>query len=237
MSALHDYLNDPTNSTKREHLLTSRFVHDMGIAAASNGYELLSYFPSIDSDGVDVILDDKQTMVPIQLKARMASGKTSDWSVHRSVLRPRMEEVDLFGFESSPAGEGRRGGVVLMKVTAGSDGASVRIEYEYTDVYVLCAFWLDVLSKPKPSMNLIRKLHSELQAHSLGSVFIPSSAFIKAPTLDDLLMHAGLHTNKEPNWKYDMRRLLEIVHLDEKHSGYTEEQLRTRIRSALLPLT
>src|SRR5678815_4264887 len=112
-------------SRSREYLLTTRLVHDLGVAAAASGYDLLVYLPTVDADGFDVIFDDRDRLVAMQLKSIVADGKAADWKIRRSLVRPRVEDADVFGFKSPRSGVGRGGGVILSTATAVGEGIEV----------------------------------------------------------------------------------------------------------------
>jgi hypothetical protein len=128
---LQEFLSDPGRSRSREYILTTRLASDLTVAAAARGYNLLVYLPTVDSDGFDVILDDGYRVMPIQLKSVVKKGKASDWSVHRTLLRPKPETCGLYGFELSSAGVGRGGGVILTTVEAVGE-ATADVAYSYT---------------------------------------------------------------------------------------------------------
>lgn len=46
-------------------------------AAAGRGYDLLVYLPTVDRDGFDVILDDRDRLVQIQLNSIKRGGKAA----------------------------------------------------------------------------------------------------------------------------------------------------------------
>jgi hypothetical protein len=133
---LRAFLSDSHKSGSREYILTTRLVHDLTVAAAERGYDLLVYLPTVDSDGFDVIVDDRDRLVPIQLKSIVKGGKVSQWKIRRKLIRPEPEFAELYGFESSPNGVGRAGGVILTTVVAAGE-AKVDVWYAYTDVDVL----------------------------------------------------------------------------------------------------
>ena len=78
---LRNFIGGYRQSRSREYLLTIRLVHDLGVAAAASGYELLVYLPTVDSDGFDVIFDDRKRLVAMQLKSRVARGGTAGWKI------------------------------------------------------------------------------------------------------------------------------------------------------------
>lgn len=71
---LASFISGFRQSRSREYLLTTRLVHDLGVAAAVSGYDLLVYLPTVDADGFDVIFDDRDRLVAMQLKSRVAGG-------------------------------------------------------------------------------------------------------------------------------------------------------------------
>jgi len=111
MDHLTEFLSNYRFSRSREYLLTTRLIHDLSVAAVAGGYDLLTYLPTVDSDGFDVILDDRDRLVPVQLKSVVEGGKAGSWMVHRKLLRPQPGEEDTYGFEPSPTGRGRGGAV------------------------------------------------------------------------------------------------------------------------------
>jgi hypothetical protein len=203
---LAKFLGGFQQSRSREYLLTTRLVHDLGIAAAVSGYDLLVYLPTVDADGFDVIFDDRDRLVAMQLKSRVAHGRTAGWKIRRSLLRPRPEDTDIFGFGSLSSGAGRGGGVILTTATA--VGETVEVAYSYTDLVVLSALWSNIVERPNPQRRRLSRLRRELESESTGSVEIPRSAFVKAGTPTQLLALAGLHSCIESAWRSRMLDLL-----------------------------
>lgn len=221
MEPLQSFVRDYGKSRAREYLLTTRLIHDAGIAAAAKGYQLLVYTPTVDSDGFDVIFDDHDHLVPLQLKSVHSEGKTQSWDIHRSLLRPEPEYADLFGFEASPYGTGRGGGVVLTKVAAGTD--TVSVTYSFTDISILALKWKGIIGAPKPQQERLLKLKRDLQLESSGTVEVPRSAFVSCKSPAHLLAVAGLHSTIETSWRH---LLLEFLRAEERQLHYTwkEEQ-------------
>jgi hypothetical protein len=203
---LHDFIGGYRQSHSREYLLTIRLVHDLGVAAAVSGYDLLVYLPTVDSDGFDVIFDDRNRLVAMQLKSRVARGGTAGWKIRRSLLRPRPEDADLFGLEFSGSAAGRGGGVILTTATA--VGERVDVAYSYTDMVVLSALWSNIVEKPNAQRMRLSRLRRELVSTDSGSVEIPRSAFLKAGSPSQLLALAGLHSNMKSEWRTHMIELL-----------------------------
>ena len=106
------------------------------------------YLPTVDADGFDVIFDDRDRLVAIQLKSVVTGGKVAGWKIRRSLLRPKPEEAGVFGFECSPNGTGRGGGVI--RITAMAVGEKVEVDYSYTDIMVLSVLWSGIIDRPQP---------------------------------------------------------------------------------------
>jgi hypothetical protein len=205
-NCLKTFLSSSDRSSSREYLLTTRLVHDLGVAAAVSGYDLLVYLPSVDADGFDVIFDDRDRLVAMQLKSIVAEGKAADWKIRRSLLRPRAEEADIFGFRSIGNGAGRAGGVILTTATA--MGEAIDVAYSYTDMFVLSALWSNIVQKPEAQLRRLSRLRAELESESTGFVNVPRSAFIKAGSPVQLLALAGLHNSLDSAWRSQMLALL-----------------------------
>jgi hypothetical protein len=211
MDQLRQFVSGFQESRSREYVLTTRLVYDLSVAASASGYSLLVYLPTVDADGFDVILDDRDRLVAIQVKSVVVGGKTADWKIYRSLLRPRPEEAGLFGFEGSPSGTGRGGGVILTTATV--VGEDIEVKYMYSDILVLSVFWLAVIDLPQPQKDRLCRLRNELVTHADGSVALPRSAFLKAATPAKLLGLMGLHSHVQSNWRLQMLELLKHENL------------------------
>lgn len=235
---LQTFLSDPGRSKSREYVLTTRLVFDLTVAAAAGGYNLLVYLPTVDCDGVDVIFDDGYRVVPIQLKSIVKGGKASDWSVHRTLLRPKPEATELYGFETSPTGRG--GGVILTTVEA-VDEATLDVAYAYTDIDVLSAIWFGILDCPDPQNKRLQQLRKELQSDPKGSVDLPRSAFLRARSPQHLLAVMGLTSCFERSWRLDLQSLLAQLHPHRQptqaRQAVSEKAHRENIRKDLLELS
>jgi hypothetical protein len=233
-NCLKTFLSAYERSASREYLLTTRLVHDLGVAAAVSGYDLLVYLPTVDTDGFDVIFDDRERLVAMQLKSMVDKGKAADWSVRRSLLRPRAEDAEVFGFKTPRSGAGRGGGVILT--TARSIGEEIEVVYSYTDMFVLSALWAGIVDRRAPERRRLLRLRAELESEASGFVAIPRSAFVKAGTPIKLLALAGLRSCLNSAWRSQMLALLQC----ENRSGkelVDEEALRTEIACELKALS
>lgn len=228
---LRGFLSDPGRSRSREYVLTTRLVHDLTVAAAERGYDLLVYLPTVDSDGFDVILDDRDRLVPIQLKSIIEGGRARRWKIRRTLIRPEPQAAELYGFESSPNGVGRGGGVILTTVSVG-EKAKVDVRYAYTDIDVLSAMWLDILPVSAAQKVPLARLRSELVSDAGGLVTLPRSCFLPAASSEHLLSLCGLHSRVEQPWRLQLRNLLGQLYLG-RPSTVPAEALRKTIRGHL----
>lgn len=211
-TSLDKWLRRDANSRSREYLTTARVVHDLLTAAAAANYDLLAYTPTVDRDGFDLILDDRDRLVPLQLKSVIKGGKAQSWSIHRHLLRPERHEVELFGFEPSPSGQGRGGGVLLITLTPSE--AQIDVTYRYTDISVLSALWLGLFRLPKGSVQTLQRLRVALEAEPAGAIALPRSAFLTARTPEHLLTLAGLQSRATTGvWPRYLHLLLERENL------------------------
>jgi hypothetical protein len=204
-SSLSSFLRAEKNSKSREFLLTSRVIHDLMVAAASRNYDLLVYAPTVDSDGFDLILDDRDTFLPLQLKSVISGGRATEWAIHRKLLRPAPHQIEWFGFEPSPSGEGRGGGVLLIEVKANDNTADV--VYRYTDLRILTAYWLGLITITPRTKQRLDRLRNELSEHPSGKVDVPRTAFLKARSPEHLLALAGLHSRFSTSWPHLLYQL------------------------------
>lgn len=232
---LQMFLSDPGRSSSREYILTTRLIHDLTVAAAERGYDLLVYLPTVDSDGFDVILDDRDRLVPIQLKSIVDGGRARRWKIRRALIRPESEAAALYGFEQSPNGVGRGGGVILTTVAA-AGAAKVDVRYAYTDIDVLSAMWLEIIPRTAAQRGRLQRLRTELESEPDGSVALPHSSFLPAPSPEHLLSLCGLLSRLEQPWRLQLRKLLGQVYL--QHAPQVpSETLRVNIRRQLQALS
>jgi hypothetical protein len=229
------FLSDSDRSISREYILTTRLIHDLTVAAVERGYDLLVYLPTVDSDGFDVILDDRDRLVPIQVKSIVEGGRARRWKIRRTLIRPEPKAAELYGFEPSPTGVGRGGGVIL--ITASAEGeAKIDVRYAYTDIDVLSAMWLDIIPRSAAQKARLRRLRAELESEPGGSVALPRSAFLPAGSPEHLLCLCGLHSRLDQPWRLQLRNLLGQTYQRRK-SPVPAETLRKNIRKHLEDLS
>jgi hypothetical protein len=206
LTTIDDLMSNPARSRHREYLITTQFIKDMVLAAGHAGYDLLVYLPTVDSDGFDVILDDRHRLVPLQLKSAVQGGKTASWSVHKTLLWPDVDDANLYGLNPDWSQHGRSGGVVLVR--AGLQDEQLTPRYAYTDIDVLAAMWYEVWPLPVPQRKRVDRLQKELSDESTLKVDLPRSAFLPVATADHLLALAGLTSNIEDGWRSSLRSAL-----------------------------
>lgn len=224
MRMLRTFLSDPRNSLSREAILMHRLIYDAQVAAAARGYFLEIYHGEVDQAGFDVVLDDQDQLKRLQVKTVIDNSKTSSWSIHKTILRPDRQLVERMDFEPSPEGAGSQGGIVLMKVAC--HGLSIDVDYYYTDVFVLKAFDVGIISRSQPLRKAaVKRVYNQLQrGKSHDKIKICKSVFLKAKSPDHLLALAGLHSNCNTMWP---QSLLDFLTTKEKYrKSYCAEELR-----------
>jgi hypothetical protein len=205
---LEDFLNEDKNMHAREQILMHRLFLDVQSAAASDGYYLNTYFDDVDHDGFDVIFDDQDYIKKIQVKSVHKHGTTGGWDIHKRMLRPSFQWLDMLGFECSAVGEGSEGGIVLIAFS--NECGEIRADYYYTDVFVLLLFYCGAIKrKQKKSQEAIENIFTPWRS-GIGSerVRIPKAAFLKAKDASSLLALMGLHSTSRYAWKHHAMQLV-----------------------------
>lgn len=136
-SQLQKFLNAPINTTTRERIFFNKLYFDVKLAAARRGYALTVFEPEVDRDGFDVVFDDANSLRQLQLKSTTWSANANYWVTTPRFLRPTGVNLKRMAFESSPQGEGREGGVVMIQIDDAAEACDVR--YFYTDLFVIAA--------------------------------------------------------------------------------------------------
>jgi hypothetical protein len=199
--SLAEFLVLPEMTTSREWILNYRLFHDLSIAAAARDYDLQLYFSNVDRDGFDVVIDDRDELKKVQLKTVLSGVGTVSWNIHKRLLRPRLQMIEDFGFEPSPAGEGVGGGVILMHVAP--QETTVDIRYYYTDLYVLAAMRVGAISVDADSQGTAEGMWTSLMADPIsGNVAIHRRLFLQARSASHLLALAGFHSLHANNWRH-----------------------------------
>jgi len=218
---LESFLKASINSVSREALLAHRFMYDMTLAAALREYALLSFTPSVDRDGVDLVLSDHDNIRHVQLKSttQRAIPSLSIPNVHGSVLKPQVDQADRIGFEPTQGGSGQGGVVILMEVSVDTP-SDISVRYWLTDAYVLVALSRSMV--PGAPKNAIRDANALIQALQSGSsterVDVPVSCFLPTKSPAALLGIGGWHA-PDPfgnhSWQYQLGERLRPLSRDE----------------------
>lgn len=213
---LAEWLTDKAETVSREKALTNRLISDLMIAAGARGYGLGVYEPLVDRDGFDLIIDDADSTKALQLKSRVASGAKS-WEIRKNILRPSLDmRPETLGFTETVEGVGRGGGVILQNIhKIDEENTTIKIEYLYTDLYVLLALQEEVTnldakiaaSKKKAANKILMGLH-----HGIGSeiVNIAMNAFVRVRSVSALLSLIGIHSVAEGyGWQTNLIKILD----------------------------
>jgi hypothetical protein len=130
----------------------------------------------------------------MQVKTVMGDA-TNTWHIHKRILRPHVDAIDKLGFEFSPTGEGNQGGVILMELSV--DGSSLKVKYYYTDIIIIIAFILGIISRSHmASQKAIERVYKDLHVGgSHDKVAVPKSCFLSTANAEQVLALAGFHNN------------------------------------------
>lgn len=198
-SELAEFLRKAVNSVSREAVLTKRVLYDLELAAAARGIPLQVFIPQVDREGFDVIVDDGDEMKRIQLKTVLAPAGTASWDIHRRLLRPGFRVCERLGYEPSQTGTGLEGGLLVIECEAKE--AAIEVRYLYTDVWLLTAFELGVISCGSAVQEASATLHQQLGEEPSGKVSVPRRVLLTAKSPEHLLALMGLHSRVErPMW-------------------------------------
>ncbi|WP_028574628.1 hypothetical protein [Desulfonatronovibrio hydrogenovorans] len=208
-SQLERFFFDASNSHGKESLINNKLLFDLKLAAANRGYFLNVYLPEVDQDGFDMIFDDHDLVVKTQLKTVMKGAGTTNWNIHKRILRPTIDQIKYFGLELSPYGEGVGGGVILIEIDAAQDFS---VRYFYTDLVILCGFRDNLLKVSRPPSNdTISRFFTKLYNGSgKERISVPKSLFLEARSPESLLALMGLHNNISTSiWRFHVMNMAE----------------------------
>ena len=237
---LESFLFKEENSRTKESLVNYRLFYDLKLAAALSGYDLSLYTPDVDRDGFDIILDDQDSVRKIQLKTVLKNATTSSWHIHKTMLRPSMEFCEELGFEPTHSGTGVQGGVILMELDPQKDSMDIR--YFYTDVFVITALHLGIVSRsPKIRTTIFNSYYGNIRNGSSNDKMpVPKSLFVEAKSPEHLLGLMALHNRINYGWWHHLinngkDHFLEPI--DDSKLPAPKNHLRETIADELLMLT
>jgi hypothetical protein len=224
MQELKKFLSNPKNSRSREILLMHRLIYDVELASSTRGNFLDVFQGEVDQNGFDIIFDDHDELKKLQVKTVLLHSKTSSWSIHKCMLRPNPFLAEGLGFEPSPEGAGYQGGVILMAFEC--DDLSISVDYYYTDIFIIKAFNIGIISYNQSiKNNAVKSLYDRLQRGiSHEKVKVSKSAFLKAKSAGHLLALAGLHSHVGSSWPNPLVNFL--GHQKNILKGYVAHELR-----------
>ena len=186
-------LKKPENSVVREKLFKHRFLYDVQLAFLSRGKSILYYESDYDKDGFDLLFDNLGTQKHIQMKSILSSSKRSTFDVHRSLLRPSINELNNFPLAHDSFGVGYGGGVVLIEANVNAE--IVSIKYKYCDGLILTAFHAGYFKySSKIKQNSVIKAFERFQDPKAigGTVTLTKSCFIEFKNVSALFNYLGL---------------------------------------------
>ena len=204
--AVMDFLAENKNTLFCEDLFNHCLLYDLKLASIeAKGQALLSYNCEVDHDGFDVILDDRDNLKKIQLKTSSAKSSTESWAIHRNILRPPAFILETLGFEPCvPWGVG--GGVLLIVYDMVCNKEQKRdrlvVEYYYSDILVITAIALGMLSRKSATIEAAKNLRANLfKGMSNDKIDVAFGLFIKAATPRHLLALIGLQHEFHGDWR------------------------------------
>ncbi len=190
---LEETLKKPENSVVREKLFKHRFLYDVQLAFLSRGHSILYYESDYDKDGFDLLFDSLGTQKHIQMKSILSSSKRSTFDVHRTLLRPKTDELNNFPLSHDGFGAGYGGGVVLIEADVVDD--TVNLKYRFCDGLILTAFYSGYFRyKSQLKQNSVNKVFASFQdPRSMGgSVTLTKSCFVEFKSILALFDYLGL---------------------------------------------
>jgi hypothetical protein len=193
--SLKEFLGTDANLHFREELFNHRLLYDLKLATiATRGYALLTYTSDVDHDGFDVVLDDRDNLKKIQLKASGRWTKTESWDVHRTIIRPNPLVMEQLGFEASP-NWGVGGGVILIDFDVDDNSSSVDVKYSFADIYTITAVALKMLPRHPKTVEAALNLRADLfNKRSNDKIAVSEKMFVPALNAQHLLALIGLHS-------------------------------------------
>jgi hypothetical protein len=234
-SHLSKFLSAAKNTKAREQLLESKVIYDLMLAAAKRGYGLLSYKSATDTDGFDVVLDDRQTLIPIQLKT--VSGSTKKWEIHRTLIRPKIDDLEMHQLYATFRHMGRAGGIILSSISI--EGEDIEVQYYYSDFLIIELLCHGIVERPKKQLIRIEQLRRELIDEAKGKVEYPICAFVGVKSPEELLAIAGLQSKAYSLWRGYFQEYLRFQNIPEHTShlctksealAYVKEHIPALIR-------
>jgi len=192
-AVLEETLKKPENSVVREKLLKHKFLYEVQLSFLNRGNRILYYESDYDRDGFDLLFDNLGTQRHIQMKSILTTSKTNSFKIHRTLLRPRITELNYYPLSHDSFGVGYGGGVVL--IVAEPNGEALDITYKYCDGLILCAFQAGYFKyNSAQKMGAIQKAFRSFQdpRQISGTVTLTKSCFLEFNSIASLFDYLGL---------------------------------------------
>lgn len=220
---LEEYLKKPSNSVIREKLFKHKFLYDVQLEFLKQKTSLLYYESDYDRDGFDLLFDNLKSQKHFQMKSIMQSSSTNTFSIHRTLLRPRIDELNYYPLSHDSFGVGYGGGVIL--IVAEEENNNLNFSYQYCDGLILCSFYAKLFEYKSPQkQNSVIKAFKEYQNPNKigGRVKLTRSCFLKFNSIMDLFIYAGLgkYDNSE-RWNLQQAMARQYAFHDKAYSKYT----------------
>ena len=167
----------------------------------------------------------------------MKNSTTSTWNIHKTMLRPDVEFCVPLGFEPSPFGTGVQGGVILMELDPKS--SSMEIRYYYTDVFVITALCLKIVSrKPNVRATIFDSFYRNVRdGVSDEKMPLPKSLFVEAKGPEHLLGLMVLHNRINYGWWHHLINIAFHPPVKDSDLPAPKEKLRELVAENLIELT
>lgn len=213
-----NFFTEPKNTKTREYMLTCKLQSDLLNAAGNREYPLQIYLPTVDRDGFDIILSDKQTLAPIQLKSTIT--RRSDWKIHRKFFRPRYQDFGAYGLFSSSHESGMGGGVILIDIE--KENGNLSAKYAYSDYLIIRLISSGCFNFSQRRVNSAKTALLDMTDSIDGSFTLKRPCFLGAPTPDHLLSLMGLHSTLNTQWRGEWLDYLSAINDKSSLSSWKE---------------
>ena len=190
---LEESLKDPKKSVVREKLLKHKFLYDVQLSFLTRGQQILYYESDYDVDGFDLLFDNLGSQKHVQMKSVLSSSTTNRFSIHRTLLRPKIEHLNYYPLSPDGFGAGYGGGVVLIEAHVNKD--NLEVSYKYCDGLILTAFATGYFRyKNISKQNAVLRTFNEFQNPQKigGQISLSKSCFIEFKSIISLFDYLSL---------------------------------------------
>lgn len=222
--AIKEYLKK--NTLIREELINNKLLYDIKRAAALRGYHLKTYPARVDIEGFDLIIDDDDLLRKIQIKTTL-DATTKSWEIHRIMLRPNHSVFADYQFYGGVGCPKNHSGVLLLNVLVDAKN-EIRLEYYYTDINILLALEIGVISTNKHSKNHANSLLNDLRntGTSHDTIGVSKGLFIKLASAEMFLAISGFHSNLHTPFDFHIWQLSKKIITPERDYANNKERIK-----------